>query len=103
MVYSLTHHNQLRLGSYNKKQRRNPSAPCATGSPRAGKQKICVDDGGNRMLERIKTFFGKARGPRGVRRTVVEEGTLWRCTQCHLIFITKKEGEQHPCTEAQAK
>jgi hypothetical protein len=55
------------------------------------------------MLEKIKTFFGKARGPRGVRRTVVEEGTLWRCTQCHLIFITKKEGEQHPCTEAQAK
>jgi hypothetical protein len=55
------------------------------------------------MLEKIKTFFGKARGPRGVRHTVVEEGTLWRCTQCHLIFITKKEGVIHLCMETKAK
>jgi hypothetical protein len=49
------------------------------------------------MLEMIRTFWGKVRG-RG--RVIVEEGTLWRCTQCHLIFLTKKEGEKHPCTEA---
>ena len=55
------------------------------------------------MLEKIKTFLGKVRGPRGVRRTVVEEGTIWRCTQCHLIFLHKKEGERHPCVEAQSK
>ncbi len=55
------------------------------------------------MLERIRTFFGKEKGQHPNKKIIVEEGTLWRCTQCHLIFLNKKEGEQHPCTEAQAK
>jgi hypothetical protein len=34
---------------------------CATGNLRARRQKICVDDGGNIMLERIRTFFGREK------------------------------------------
>lgn len=51
------------------------------------------------MIEAIRTFFGKLRGERGGRRTVIEQGTLWRCTKCHLIFTTKTAGEQHDCKE----
>lgn len=48
------------------------------------------------MLELIRTFWGKFRG-RG--KVIVEEGMLWRCTKCHLIFTTKTAGEQHDCRE----
>jgi hypothetical protein len=51
------------------------------------------------MLEAIKTFFGKVRGSHGERRTVVEEGMLYRCTKCHLIFTTKSAGEDHKCLD----
>lgn len=51
------------------------------------------------MLETIRTFFGKVRGLRGERKTIVEQGTLYRCTKCHLIFTTKLAGEQHDCRE----
>jgi hypothetical protein len=47
------------------------------------------------MLEQIKTFFGKLRGIYGERRVVVEEGLLWKCTKCGLIFLNKREGEKH--------
>jgi hypothetical protein len=49
------------------------------------------------MLEVIRTFFGKLRGAKGARQTVIEQGTLWRCTKCHLIFLTKTAGEDHEC------
>lgn len=48
------------------------------------------------MLEMIRTFWGKLRG-RG--KVIVEEGMLYRCTRCHLIFTTKSAGEQHPCQD----
>jgi hypothetical protein len=51
------------------------------------------------VLEAIRTFFGKLRGERGERRTVIEQGTLWRCTKCQLIFVTKTAGENHECRE----
>jgi hypothetical protein len=51
------------------------------------------------MLEAIRTFFGKVRGSHGERKTIVEEGMLYRCTKCHLIFTTKTAGEQHECRE----
>ena len=51
------------------------------------------------MLEAIRTFFGKLRGERGERRTVVQEGMLYRCIKCHMIFTTKLAGEQHDCCE----
>jgi hypothetical protein len=51
------------------------------------------------MIEAIRTFFGKLRGERGERRTVIEQGTLYRCTKCQLIFVTKTAGEQHDCKE----
>jgi hypothetical protein len=44
------------------------------------------------MIEAIRTFWGKLRG-RG--QVIVEQGTLWRCTKCHLIFTTKSAGEDH--------
>jgi hypothetical protein len=46
------------------------------------------------MLEMIKTFWGRLRG-RG--KVVVVEGLIWKCTKCHLIFLTKLTGEQHDC------
>lgn len=48
------------------------------------------------MIEKIRTFFGKLRG-RG--QTLVTQGTIWRCTKCHLIFTTKTAGDQHDCSE----
>lgn len=51
------------------------------------------------MLEAIRTFFGKLRGLHGNRQTIVEQGFVWRCTQCNLIFLTRTAGEQHGCSE----
>lgn len=51
------------------------------------------------MLEAIRTFFGKLRGERGDRKTVIEQGLVYRCTKCQLIFLTKSAGEQHECRE----
>jgi hypothetical protein len=48
------------------------------------------------MLEMIRTFWGKLRG-RG--KVVVEEGRLWRCTKCKMVFVTKEGGESHDCSE----
>jgi hypothetical protein len=48
------------------------------------------------MLEMIRTFWGKLRG-RG--KVIVEEGILYRCTKCHLIFTTESAGKQHDCRE----
>lgn len=52
------------------------------------------------MLEKIRTFFGRLRGDHGNRRVIVEEGQLWRCTKCALIFLAKKEGDKHVCMES---
>jgi hypothetical protein len=51
------------------------------------------------MLERIRTFFGRIVGLHQNKHTVVVEGELWRCTKCHLIFLTRKEGDRHDCLE----
>jgi hypothetical protein len=51
------------------------------------------------MLERIRTFFGRVMGLHEKKRTIVVEGAIWRCTKCHLIFTTKRAGEQHDCRE----
>jgi hypothetical protein len=51
------------------------------------------------VLEMIRTFWGKVRGLRGERQTIVEQGTMWRCTQCLLIFPTKKAGDDHKCQD----
>jgi len=51
------------------------------------------------MLEQIRTFFGKVRGYRGDRETIVQQTMMWRCKQCHLVFPTKEAGEQHKCQE----
>jgi hypothetical protein len=51
------------------------------------------------MLEQIRTFFGKLRGYRGDRETIVQQTMMWRCTKCYLVFTTKLAGEQHDCKE----
>ena len=54
------------------------------------------------MIEKIRTFFGRLRGQHGGRRTVVEEGQLWRCTKCKMIFLNKRIADEHLCMEAGA-
>lgn len=44
------------------------------------------------MIETIKKFFKKDR-------KIVEQGFVWRCTKCNLIFLTRTAGEQHECRE----
>lgn len=44
------------------------------------------------MIETIKKFFKKDR-------QIVEQGFVWRCTKCNLIFLTRTAGEQHDCRE----
>jgi len=51
------------------------------------------------MLERIRTFFGKLTGTHADKKTVVVAGSAWVCTKCKLVFITKREGDKHDCTE----
>jgi len=51
------------------------------------------------MIEAIKTFFGKLRGQHGAKWAVIEEGLLYRCTKCHLIFTTKSAASEHACME----
>jgi hypothetical protein len=51
------------------------------------------------MIEAIRTFFGKVRGERGERKTIVNQGLVYRCTKCNLLFLTKTAGEQHDCRE----
>lgn len=51
------------------------------------------------MLEAIRTFFGKLRGEHGNRKTIVEQGLVYRCTKCNLLFLTRSAGEQHDCRE----
>jgi hypothetical protein len=51
------------------------------------------------VLEKIRTFFGRIIGQHHEKKTVVVEGELWRCTKCHLIFLNKKQGENHTCLE----
>jgi hypothetical protein len=48
------------------------------------------------MIEAIRTFFGKRR-ERG--RTVMQEGLVWRCSNCYLIFLTKSAGDEHKCQD----
>ena len=55
------------------------------------------------MLEAVRTFFGKVRGSHGERKTIVEQGLVYRCTKCNLLFLTRTAGEQHKCTEAHLK
>ena len=51
------------------------------------------------MIEAIRTFWGKVRGLRGERQTIVEQGRVYRCTKCQLIFLTESAGEQHQCQD----
>ena len=47
------------------------------------------------MLEQVQTFFGKIRGLRGDRQTIINQTMMWRCTVCGDIFKTKEEGNIH--------
>jgi len=51
------------------------------------------------MLERIRTFFGRTKGIHQDKQTVVAHGTAWVCTECHMVFLTKQEGEKHKCQD----
>ena len=56
------------------------------------------------MLEGIRTFLGRLRGLHGAdRRIIVEEGRIWRCTKCSMLFLSKVSGEEHSCTEVEAR
>ena len=43
------------------------------------------------MLEAIKKYFRK--------KTIVEQGLVWRCTECNHVFLTKTTAEKHPCPD----
>jgi hypothetical protein len=47
------------------------------------------------MIEAVRTFFGKLRGEHGSRKTIVEQGTLWHCTKCKMVFVTREGAEGH--------
>ena len=44
------------------------------------------------MIETLKKLFRK-------RSDIVEQGFVWRCTKCNLVFLTRTAGEQHDCRE----
>lgn len=51
------------------------------------------------MLEKVRTFFGRIVGLHQEKKTKVVEGELWYCTDCKMIFLNKKEAENHVCSE----
>ena len=57
------------------------------------------DLAGGRMIEKIRTFFGRVLGLHEKKRTIVVIGSAWTCTKCKLIFLTKREGDNHDCAE----
>ncbi len=46
------------------------------------------------MLKKIKSFFTGEQ-----EKTLVEQGKLWHCTKCKLIFLTSSAGKNHQCIE----
>lgn len=49
------------------------------------------------MLEKIKTFLGKVRVRHADKTTIVEVGEAWYCTECRLVFLTRRAGDKHSC------
>lgn len=49
------------------------------------------------MLERIRTFFGRTKGIHQDKETVVSQGSAWYCTECRLVFLTRRAGDKHSC------
>jgi hypothetical protein len=47
------------------------------------------------MIEKIKSFFGFAD------KKVVENGKLWYCTKCKLVFLTESTSKNHHCVETE--
>ena len=45
------------------------------------------------MIEQIRTFFGRTKN----KATIVAQGSAWYCTECRLVFVTKRAGDQHSC------
>jgi hypothetical protein len=49
------------------------------------------------MLEKIKTFLGKVHVRHSDKTTIVEVGSAWFCTECKLVFLTRRVGDNHSC------
>ena len=49
------------------------------------------------MLERIRTFFGREKGTHPNKTTVVAQGSAWYCTECRLVFLTRRAGDKPNC------
>ena len=49
------------------------------------------------MLKRIRTFFGKVRVRHADKTTIVEVGSAWYCSECRLVFLTRRAGDKHSC------
>jgi len=45
------------------------------------------------MIEQIRTFFGRTKN----KATIVAQGAAWYCTECKLVFVTKRASDQHSC------
>ena len=49
------------------------------------------------MLKRIRTFFGKVHVRHADKTTIVEVGSAWYCSECRLVFLTRRAGDKHSC------
>ena len=48
------------------------------------------------ITEQIRNFFGRIHlPPAGIQ----PKGRLWQCSQCHLLFLNKAEGDRHKCQD----
>jgi len=52
-----------------------------------------------KQLMRKSLWYAVKRAERGERKTIVNQGLVYRCTKCNLLFLTKTAGEQHDCRE----
>lgn len=49
------------------------------------------------MFEKIRSFFGCAN------KKVMEQGKVWHCSKCKLIFLSESASKKHYCVEQEIK
>ena len=49
------------------------------------------------MIQQIRTFYGRTKGLKGDKETVVVQGIAWLCLKCGKVFTNKRLSEIHNC------
>lgn len=51
------------------------------------------------MLDQLLALIHKFMRPKD---QLLQDGKVWHCSKCNLLFLSEKEGHEHACKEADA-